>query len=257
MGGVGNAAGGVPDGVAQGARGAGVFAEVTIGAGSVGKARWCCCGWGCGIARYSSCYRYSSYSSFTLFYILYRFVYHYLSQVHHAAEGVVEELVVASDEAEPRLHRPTALQERCRVAEEMLRERGDCLRGRWEGRCVIRRRRRGRGSKGGGSRGGRRVRGSSRGGGHGRCTVQAGVQFIEHRFDSAVVVAAALVVSEHADHYRRSPGHQFARVVALLAVALEVRHIAVQALRHPLLHERRVIVQPLGKRHTAVVETDR
>lgn len=141
--------------------------------------------------------------------------------MHHAAEGVVEELVVAADEAEPRLHRPTALQEWRRVAEEMLRERGN----------------------------------SSRGGG--RCTVQAGVQFIEHGLDSAMVVAAALVVAEHADHYRRSAGHQFARVVALLAVALEVRHVAVQALRHPLLHERRVVFQPLGKRHAAVVKSDR
>lgn len=87
--------------------------------------------------------------------------------------------------------------------------------------------------------------------------MQAGIQLIEHGFDGAVVVTAALVVSEHADHYRRSAGHQFARVVALLAVALEVRHVAVQALRHPLLHERRVVVQPLGKRYAAVVKTDR
>ena len=71
-----------------------------------------------------------------------------------------------------------------------------------------------------------------------------------------MVVAMALVVAEHANHYRRSTGHQFARVVAFLAVALEVRHVAVQALRHPLLHERRVVVQPLGKRYAAVVETD-
>ena len=96
MGGVGNAAGGVPDGVAQGTRGAGFLAEVAVGAGSVGKA----------------IYSFNRLYSFYSIYSIYRFVYHYLPKMHHATEGVVEELVVAADEAEPCLHRPTALQER-------------------------------------------------------------------------------------------------------------------------------------------------
>ena len=107
VGGVGYTARGVPDRVAQGACGTCVLAAATLGAGCVGKARWCFC----------VC------SVFPIAYRLYRSVYHYFPEVHHASEGVVEELVVASDEAEPRLHRPSSLQEWCRVAEEVLRER--------------------------------------------------------------------------------------------------------------------------------------
>ena len=107
VGGVGYAAGGVPDRVAQGACGTCVLAAAALGAGRVGKARWCFC----------VC------SVFPIVYRLYRSVYHYFPEVHHAAEGVVEELVVASDEAEPRLHRPSSLQKRRGVAEEVLRER--------------------------------------------------------------------------------------------------------------------------------------
>ena len=93
VGGIGYTACGVPDRVAQGAWGTCVLAAMALGAGRVGKARSCFC----------VC------SVFPIIYRLYRSVYHYFPEVHHASEGVVEELVVASDEAEPRLHRPSSL----------------------------------------------------------------------------------------------------------------------------------------------------
>ena len=86
--------------------------------------------------------------------------------------------------------------------------------------------------------------------------MQTGIQLVEHGLDGAVVIASALVVAEYADHYCCSSGHQFARVVALLAVALKVRHVAVQPLRYPLLHERCIVVQPLSMCHSTVVKSD-
>ena len=80
VGGVGYAAGGVPDGITQGSRGAGFLAEVALSAGGSSKPMDSIC------SVYSFC-------SF------YRAVYHYFPEVHHAAEGVVYELVVAPDEA--------------------------------------------------------------------------------------------------------------------------------------------------------------
>ena len=92
MGGIGYATGGIPDGVAQGTCRAGFLAEMAIGTRSSRKAIYSFC-------RVNSCY---------WCYGIYLLVYHYLSDVDHAAEGVVEELVIASNEAKSRFDSPTA-----------------------------------------------------------------------------------------------------------------------------------------------------
>ena len=66
---------------------------MAVGTGSSSKA-----GLNSFYRRYSFCSLYGFYSP----------VYHYLSEVDHAAEGVVEELVIASDEAKSRFDSPTA-----------------------------------------------------------------------------------------------------------------------------------------------------
>ena len=67
---------------------------MAVGTGSSSKA-----GLNSFYRRYNFCSLYGFYSP----------VYHYLSEVDHAADGVVEELVVTSDEAESRSNRPAAL----------------------------------------------------------------------------------------------------------------------------------------------------
>ena len=66
---------------------------MAVGTGSSSKA-----GLNSFYRRYNFCSLYGFYSP----------VYHYLSEVDHAAEGVVEELVIASDEAKSRFDSPTA-----------------------------------------------------------------------------------------------------------------------------------------------------
>ena len=92
MGGIGYATGGIPDGIAQGTCGACFLAEMAGSARSSGKAIYSFC-------RVNSCY---------WCYGIYLLVYHYLPDMDHAAEGVVEELVIASDEAKSRFDSPTA-----------------------------------------------------------------------------------------------------------------------------------------------------
>ena len=67
---------------------------MAVGTGSSSKA-----GLNSFYRRYNFCSLYGFYSP----------VYHYLSEVDHAADGVVEELVVTSDEAAARGRRPAAL----------------------------------------------------------------------------------------------------------------------------------------------------
>ena len=92
MGGIGYATGGIPDGVALGTCRAGFLAEMAIGTRSSDKAI-------CSFCRVNGCCRR---------YGIYLLVYHYLPDVDHAAEGVVEELMIASDEAKSRFDSPTA-----------------------------------------------------------------------------------------------------------------------------------------------------
>ena len=73
---------------------------MAVGTGSSSKA---------GLNSFYRCHCLYRFYSLNSFYGFYSPVYHYLSEVDHAAEDVVEELVVTSDEAESRSNRPAAL----------------------------------------------------------------------------------------------------------------------------------------------------
>lgn len=92
MGGIGYAHACVPYGVAQGTCGACVQATPAVATTRKYRAR------GCGNLH----------------------IEHQFARVHHTAEGGVNQLTVAPDEAQACLYAPTTLQHRCGIAKDML-----------------------------------------------------------------------------------------------------------------------------------------
>jgi hypothetical protein len=63
-----------------------------------------------------------------------------------------------------------------------------------------------------------------------------------------------MVEMEQADYHRLCIRYKHSRVVAFVAVAFQIIHLAMQSLRNPVVHELRVIVQTMYGSYAAGIE---
>lgn len=140
------------------------------------------------------------------------------TRMDEAAEGRVDELMIQSDESESGFYGPTALQDRCGIAEDML------LLGMEELLSIV--------------------------------LEEAFFQLVEMRLDGAVVVMPRLAVREQTDDNGLGFRHEQTDIVTKVAVALQITHLSCKAGIDPTVHELSILIQTSRHGAAGIIESD-